>query len=189
MGNRQQPFASGEYYHCYNRGTDKRTVFADAQDYAYFIKSILAYNTESVLGKIKRHDTQQPENDTPITILAYSLLPNHYHLLIRNNVDDGMSKFMQRVSGGYTMYFNNKHKRSGALFQGTFKSKHVVSDQGLRQLLAYVYLNNKIHNITDKLKYRSYLKENETIVRGLTSTNLNMEEIVEIIKEQRMSFD
>lgn len=190
MGNRKHTFAPGEYYHCYNRGTEKRKVFQDAQDYDYFLKSLTAYNSQTVLGKLRLH-TKTDNLESPVTILSYCLLPNHYHLILKNNVDNGISKFMQRVSGGYTMYFNKKNERSGALFQGTFKSTYVSSDQDLRQLLAYVSLNYKIHNISNEQLYRCGINNKDTLVRGLTSNKgvENMDEIIEIIKERRLNLD
>ena len=105
-----------------------RDIFCDQQDYEYFIKSLKAYNTSEVLGELRLH-RNKPSVDPPVTILSYCLLPNHYHILLRSNVDGGVSKFVQRLSGGHTMYFNQKYKRTGGLFQGTFNSKHIETDQ------------------------------------------------------------
>ncbi len=187
MANRKHSFAEGEYYHCYNRGTEKREVFCDEQDYAYFLKALYAYNTSKVFGKMKLTIHKKQENP-PVHILAYCLLPNHYHLVLRNNTDQGISKYLQRVGGGYTMYFNKKYNRSGALFQGTFKSKYVASDQDMRHLLAYVSLNYKIHSIKNPSLYRAHLNMDEPLVRGLTSEldNDSLNEIVEIIKQKRL---
>ena len=66
-----------------------------------------------------------------VQIICYCLNPNHYHLLLKEIKDGGISEFMKRVGGGYTWYFNNKHKRSGTLFQGRFKSVHIKSNEQL----------------------------------------------------------
>jgi REP element-mobilizing transposase RayT len=189
MASRNTPFAPGEIYHCYNRGVDKRTIFEDQQDYVYFLKMLRNFNTSLVLGKLRLLESQQPVQP-PVTLLSYCLLPNHYHLVLRcNDVENGLSKYMQRVGGGYTMYFNQKYKRSGSLFQGKFKSKHVDSDVYLRNILAYVTHNNLVHDIHDKELFRSSLNTNDTLVRGLSSNfrENQMLEIVEIIKEMRSS--
>ena len=68
-------------------------------------------------------------------------MPNHFHLLIREKTEGGIAKFMQKLCTGYTMYFNTKHERTGALFAGTFKSKHVPDDQYLKHLVSYIHLN------------------------------------------------
>ncbi len=79
--------------------------------------------------------------------MAYSLLPNHFHLLLKQCVDDGISKFMQRLGTSYTMFFNDQEKRTGALFQGKFKATHLDGDFALPTVSAYVNLNHKHHQI------------------------------------------
>ena len=181
-------FVIGEHYHCFNRGVDKRTVFEDQQDYVYFLKLLKHLNTSEVLGKLRLHENKEPI-DPPVTILSYCLLPNHYHLLLRSNIDGGISKYLQRVSGGYSMYFNQKCKRSGSLFQGKFKANYIGTDQDLRQVLAYVYANNLMHDIIDPTLYRNYINTKDSLVRGLASNFVDKEaiEIVNIIKEIRSS--
>lgn len=192
MANRNHIFEIDEYYHCYNRGCDKRIVFADAQDYAYFLRSVAAYNSSESLGKLRLHSDLKPASKL-VEIISYCLLPNHYHLILMESVENGISDFMRRVSGGYTMYFNAKYKRSGSLFQGKFKSKHIDTDQNLRQVTSYVSHNNLIHKISDPALFRSGLNTDASVVRGWTSNDVlttdSMREVVEIIREQRISFD
>jgi len=76
-----------------------------------------------------------------VDILTFVLMPNHYHLLLRQRVDGGISKFMQKLGTGYTMYFNEKHERSGALFQGRYKSVHIEDDRQLLYIPHYIHLN------------------------------------------------
>ncbi len=190
MAVRNHTFAVGEYYHCYNRGTDKRVVFDDAQDYSYFIKSLEAYNSTTVLGKLRLQD-KSTANQKIVEVVSYCLLPNHFHLILKEIVQGGTSKLLQRVGIGYTLYYNQKNKRSGVLFQGVFKSKHIHNDQDLRQVIAYVNYNNIIHNITNTSLYRSFLNKKSQIVRDFDSNLIGKEkliEIVEIIKLQRLSF-
>ena len=80
-------------------------------------------------------------------IVAYSLLPNHYHLLVKQFVDNGISQFMQRLGTSYTKFFNEQEKRSGALFQGKFKATHLSGDFALPTVSAYINLNHKHHGI------------------------------------------
>jgi putative transposase len=188
MSIRQFTFSLDEHYHCYNRGVDKRTIFEDRQDYTYFLKLLRHFNTSEVVGNLRLLENKK-QTDPPVTILSYCLLPNHYHLILRCNKDQkGFSKYMQRVGGGYTMYFNQKYKRSGSLFQGVFKAKHIDSDKNLRQLLAYVHHNNIVHDLYDKTLYRNSINTNDSLVRGLASDLdfvKNQLEIVAIIKEMR----
>lgn len=188
MAVRSFTFAVGEHYHCFNRGVDKRVIFIDQQDYIYFLQLLKHLNTSDVLGSLRLHKNKEPI-DPPVTMLSYCLLPNHYHLIMRSNIDGGVSKYLQRIAGGYTMYFNQKYERTGSLFQGKFKAKHIESDQDLRQMLAYVRYNYIIHNINDTTLYRSGLNTKDDLVRGLAS-NFKEEaqrEVVDIIKEMRSS--
>ena len=187
MASREYAFAPGEIFHCYNRGVDKRTVFEDQQDYIYFLKMLRHFNTSEVVGNLRLLENRVQVNP-PVTILSYCLLPNHFHLILRcNDIEGGLSKYMQRVGGGYTMYFNQKNKRNGSLFQGKFKAKLVDSDLYLKHILAYVKFNYIIHDINNPALYRSSLNTNDELVRGLSS-NLgegNMLQIIDIIKEMR----
>ncbi len=187
MSIRPISFAPGEIFHCFNRSVDKRTIFEDQQDYVYFLKMLRHYNSSEVVEGLKLL-TNKPQVNPPVTILAYCLLPNHYHLVLRcNDVDGGLSKYMQRIAGGYTMYFNQKYERSGVLFQGKFKANHIDSDEYLKHILAYVGFNNIVHNIDDKNLYRASINYRDELVRGLASSfsEENMLEVVDIIKEMR----
>jgi len=112
-------------------------------------------------------------------------------LLLRSNIENGISKYMQRLGVGYTMYFNKKYERSGGLFQGTFKAKHVATDQDLRQVFSYVVLNNKVHGISDTALYRVAQNNHDSVVRDLVLnyTQQQQVEAVQIIKELRLGFD
>ena len=128
-------FSEGEYYHLYNRGVDKRVVFSRTPDYKRFLAYLYILNsTESVRptdilekNNFDRAMTQR-RGEQLVSIGAYCLMPNHFHLYVTPRIDDGISRFMQKVSTAYTMYFNKKYERSGALFQGTFKAQHVHRD-------------------------------------------------------------
>jgi REP element-mobilizing transposase RayT len=191
MSRRNHTFAVDEYYHCYNRGTDKRVVFADKQDYNYFLESIDSYNSNEAFGKLRLHQ-KSPLEDQIVEVVAYCLLPNHFHMVLKERVEGGISKYMQRIGISYTLYFNEKNNRSGALFQGAFKSKEIGTDQDLRQVISYVTHNNIVHDITNKNLYRSKLSKEAEIVRvpnSNFSSPANMLEIVDIIKLLRLAFD
>jgi putative transposase len=150
--NRSFNFSPEEYYHIYNRGVDKRGVFLDNLDYERFILGLAnANNIEAVyirdvkkkLGeKYKGLETCLDLRDkTLVDIGAWCLMPNHFHILVREKEDGGLVKFMQKLETGYTMYFNKKNERTGSLFQGTFKAEHVVGDNHLKYLYSYIHLN------------------------------------------------
>jgi putative transposase len=140
-------FAPEEYYHLYNRGTDKRQIFLDKADHARFVSLLYLCNSgipihRSDLGKnaAKAVFTRGKET-TLVDIGAYCLMPNHFHILLREQSLGGISMFMQKLSTAYVMYFNNRYERKGALFEGRYKSKHVQRDEYLKYLFAYIHLN------------------------------------------------
>ena len=156
MANRKTPFVIGEYYHLYNRGIDKRNIFSNQKDVARFFKSILEFNTLDPIGSIyensftKKHrlggETSKSKKKL-VDFIAFCINPNHYHFIVRQVSQRGIEKFMHRLATGYTMYFNEKEKRSGALFQGVFKSVHINSNEYLLHLSSYVNLNDRVHQL------------------------------------------
>ena len=149
MGNRQ-PCATDEWYHCYNRGTDKRVVFTDPRDYERFRALLYVSNatrplrisdiSQNTLHEILNNDSLD-RGQQLVDIGAYALMPTHPHLVLRQLTDGGIARFMQRVFTGYTMYFNLRNARTGALFAGTYKSRHITDDDYLKQVIPYVLLN------------------------------------------------
>lgn len=165
-------FVTGEYYHAFNRGTDKRNVFLDDFDYFRFLRSLKEFNQVDPVVSLYIKDQLGRSNKANIAvrplrikklveIVAYNLIPNHFHLIIKQLRDGGISEFMKRVGGGYTGYFNHKNKRSGVLFQGKFKAVHINSNEKLLYLSAYVNGNHKVHGSRKNNKFSSmqeYLK-------------------------------
>jgi putative transposase len=95
-----------------------------------------------------------------VSIGAYCLMPNHFHLLLTPLVDGGISKFMLKLQTGYSMYFNKKNDRVGALFQGVFKSQHMDDDIYLRYIYSYIHLNPaKLKNSEWKTQPKSFLNQ------------------------------
>jgi putative transposase len=145
---RKTRLAPEEYYHVYNRGVDKRVIFQDDTDHRYFLTLLYLANTKKpfATGHLSE-EYQQHEffsidrGETLVDIGAYCLMPNHFHILLKEKEEGGTSLFMQKLGTAYTMYFNRKHERTGALFQGTFKARHVDNDRYLKYLYAYIHLN------------------------------------------------
>src|SRR3989344_2776781 len=114
-------FAPDEFYHIYNRGTEKRNIIMSRSDQDRFL-SLLYFANQNEPADLKLQGSTlskiiEKKIGTPLVeIVAYCLMPNHFHLLIREVEEGGISKFMQKVTTGYTMYFNKRHDRSGSLF-------------------------------------------------------------------------
>ena len=117
-------FVANEYYHVYNRGSEKRTIFQSPRDYNNFLQRV-------------KENSQKFSAE----ILCYCLMPNHYHFLIRQNTDLSIAKFMNAIQLGYAKYFNTKYERVGPLFQGRFKAKLIGTDEYLLHLSAYIHRN------------------------------------------------
>jgi REP element-mobilizing transposase RayT len=150
---RNLKFVNKEYYHIYNRGTDKRDIFLDKEDLWRFLKCLDEFNSVDNIGSLyensfKKKNKIKLGSSAPkklVNIVAYCLNQNHFHFILEQISDDGITKFMHRLSTGYTNYFNEKNKRSGCLFQGRYKAKYISSNEYLLHLSVYVNLNDKVH--------------------------------------------
>lgn len=149
MSHRKPAFATGEIYHVYNRGVEKRDVFLEASDYLRMIRDLYELNDKNDTFNIRRgikHGSFRLEKDNDnreilVEIFAFVLMPNHYHLAVRQVEDGGAVKFMQKLGTGYTNYFNKKNDRVGPLFQGSFQATHVATDDYLQNLAGYIHTN------------------------------------------------
>lgn len=138
---------TGEIYHIYNRGVDKRIIFQDHHDYLRFYNSLAYFNTVEPSLSFRLAKFRHQNSDSIVEVIAYNLLLNHYHLLVKQTVDGGISEYIKRLAAGYTGYFNEKYERSGVLFQGKFKRAHIESDNQFRYVFAYVNENHHVHNL------------------------------------------
>ena len=124
MSIRKTNFVPGEYYHIYNRGNSKQKIFHDKEDYERFIKLIFLSNGSNnfKIHFIKNDVVYDFERGKQLVdIGAYCLMPNHFHILITQTEEGSISKFMQKLTTGYSMYYNKKYERTGSLFEGKFK--------------------------------------------------------------------
>jgi len=152
MGMRKKDFANGEFFHVYNRGVDKRIIFVDKYDAKRFLQGLVEFNSVDPIGSLYQNSFRELSGPTPkseklVGIVAYCLNPNHYHLILEQLADGGISEFMKRI-GGYTCYFNNKYGRNGALCQGKFKAVHIDSNEYLLHVSAYVNMNGQVHQLS-----------------------------------------
>ncbi|MEK7136399.1 MAG: transposase [Patescibacteria group bacterium] len=141
---RKEVFAQGEYYHIYNRGVDKRKIFLDDFDYSRFMRMMYVCNSNQAVIFKDIADIPYQEiirGDRLVDLGAYCLMPNHFHFLIKERAEGGISMFMKKLFTGYSMFFNKKYNRSGALFQGRFRAEHAFDDKYLNYLFSYIHLN------------------------------------------------
>ncbi len=136
--------ALGEYYHVYNRGIDKRNIFESDEDKDRFQKLLYLCNGSLVLDMraLPPGPAYSVNTGNRLTSIgAYALMDNHFHLLLKETREGGISAFMQKLGTSHTKFFNLKNERSGRLYEGTFKAVHVKNDNHLKRLLSYIHIN------------------------------------------------
>lgn len=143
-------FYEGAITHLYNRGVEKRPIFLDEKDRLRFTHDLYEFNNEepainsgrlfsprNPLIEVRLQSKQKPL----VEILAFCLMPNHYHLMVRALNENGVTEFMRKLGTGYTNYFNLKYQRVGPLFQGKFKAVLLKTDAHFTYLPYYIHLN------------------------------------------------
>ncbi len=150
---RRPPLVNGEIYHIVIRAVEGSKLFRDRKDYLRMIHNLFVFNDESPAASSYRNTINKsrtvldsfPEEKKPrkllVEILAFCLMPNHVHLLVRQLQDNGVSNFMRKIGAGYGGYYNKKYKRSGHLFQGRYKIVHIKSDKQLITVFVYIHTN------------------------------------------------
>src|SRR3990167_1827575 len=144
--NVEKEYVSDSYYHIYNRGVNKADIFLDRRDYLCFLSLFKRYLSKDTLRR--RDHFLYPNFHDQIELLAYCLMPNHFHLFIYQNEPDAMEKLMKSLGVAYAMYFNKRYKRAGPLCQQTYKAVRIIDDGQLLHISRYIHMNPE--------KYQSY---------------------------------
>lgn len=199
-----------EIYHVLNRGVDKRQIFMDKQDYLRFVHDLYEFNNQervelnyykfrdySVNGKIAK--VNKKINKPLVDILAFCLMPNHYHLTLSPKAENGMPQFMQKINMGYSKYFNQKYERVGTLFQGPYKHILVTDETHFLHLPFYIHFNpldlshpewreNKISDSKGALEFlKSYRWSSHLDYLGIKNfpSVLNMKHLREVLGDSK----
>ena len=216
MVTRKILFTEGEFYHVYNRGNDKRAVFKNEKDYKRFILLLYLCNggTPVHISNLLNQGLplielfNKDRGEQFVEIVAYCLMPNHFHILIKEKTEGGISTFMGKLATAYVMYFNTKYERKGTLFEGPFGARHIDTDEYLNWVFSYIHLNpvklinrdwkeNGISNpklaeeFMQNYKYSSYYDyfikdrpESSILNKDIFSENLSqLNDFEELIKE------
>lgn len=153
MPGRLEPLITGEIYHVFNRGIDRRTTFAGNKEYSRALELLRYYMWRrlpvrySVFrkwsrdGQLELFQEMKQRNEKLIDVLAFCLMPNHFHLLIRQVFEGGISKYLSNFQNSYTRYFNTKNQRVGPLFLDQFKAVRIESEEQLTHVSRYIHLN------------------------------------------------
>ncbi len=138
------PLTEGEYYHLYSRGVEKRDIFLDDYDRSRFLKLLFLANGENSFVYRDVENKVYSEIDKGGQLVAvgvYVLMPNHFHILVKETRQNGTTDFMRKLLTSYSSYFNKRHNRVGTLFQSRFKAQHIHKDEHLKYLFSYIHLN------------------------------------------------
>lgn len=147
MAFRKISFAPEEWYHCYTRSIDGAKTFISKKDFERFVEALYLCNDVDLIPRSNfkhlehKKILERSRGKSLVSIGAYCLMPNHFHLLLREEVEGGISKFMQRVGTSYAKYFNLKYDHVGNVFIKPFRSKHIADDQYLKRVVEYIHLN------------------------------------------------
>ncbi len=137
--NRLKVYGADNYYHLYNRGVNKQDIFREPEDYFYFL-SLFKRHLSSEVSKDSSGRPHTKFNED-VELIAFCMMPNHFHLLCYLKEPNGISKLMQSVLTAYSMYFNKKYRRTGGLFEGPFLASRITNDGYLWHVSRYIHLN------------------------------------------------
>jgi len=177
---RKIPLVTGSIYHIVNRGVASMSIFLDKTHYQHSLETLLYYQKNpkvrfSYFARqqfLEKNKLKVKLQKKLVKIIGYCLMSNHFHLLLEQSVDNGISDFMRKFSNSYTRYFNTKNKRIGPIFQGNFKSVLIETEELLLHVLRYIHLNPYSANIVanlNELKHYQYSSLPEYF--GLTKTD------------------
>ena len=152
MSDRRVPLVNDEFYHIYNRGVARQPTFLSQRDYEQAILTLSYYrfvNPPIRLSRFKELSRDQRNNlldrlqktEKLVEIVSFVFMPNHFHFLLKQIAENGISIFVSKFTNSYTKYYNTKRSRTGPMFQGVFKSVYVESDEQLIHLSRYIHLN------------------------------------------------
>lgn len=164
MPYQQAIFANNEIYHIVNRGVEKRQIFMTKRDYERFIETMDYYRIKNPPTRFSFKNRplllqKNTKNSPLVEIVCFCLMPNHFHILLRQIEEGGITTFASKLTNSYTKYFNTKHKRVGPLLQGSFKAIRIENYEQLIHVSRYIHLNPLIDYLVKDLKnypYSSY---------------------------------
>jgi putative transposase len=153
-------FINGKIYHLYNRGVAKQKIFRDANDYQRLLDNFAYYLDAELKTRISMVDrkklieilSNKPKKPM-VSIISFCLMPNHFHLIVKQLKDGGISQFLKDALNSYSRYYNTKYERVGPIFQGRFKSVTVEDDDQLIHLSRYIHINPYIANLIEKPEF------------------------------------
>lgn len=203
---RKIQFVNNQYYHICNRGVERRNIFLDEEDFERFIFHIFECNDVRLLTnepfqkrKEKIIHTGHSVSQLLVDIISWCLMPNHFHLLVKQLAENGIKSLMHRITMTYAKGFNHKYERTGALFQGPFVAKLIDRNEYLRQVIAYILVNplemfdknwkeKGVKNLKEAVRFLKYYKYSglqELIGKSVFPLLINQEELQNIVGDTK----
>lgn len=199
---RKIPLVENEYYHVFNRSIAGYNIFNYQHDYLRFLDVLKYYQiadrpicyAKFIQYSIpaKKDISENVDNGNKLVdIISYCLMPTHFHLLLKQNNKNGITKFLQQIENSYTRYFNVKHKRKGPLWESRFRSVHIESDEQLLHLTRYIHLNPTSAELVKKPEdwvyssYHEYLGNKKGICEYSNVINLNPRQYRKFVNDRK----
>jgi len=186
---RKITFQDGEIYHVFNRGIDRRSTFTDKKEFERFQKLIKFYRHIDIpirFSKVNQYPQEVREkiladlykSRRMIDILSYCIMPNHFHFLLKQTEEKGISTFISNITNAYTKYFNTKSERTGPLFEGVFKAVHIESEEQLIHVSRYIHLNPVASSIIADDELEAYKWSSYPEYLSLSSEEITQKELI-----------
>ncbi len=165
--NRRLVFRNSELYHVFNRGMDKRPTFTNQRElkrakelmrFYQYKNTPTRFSQFNLLTKELQEESWEKIKKGPklVEIICFCLMPNHFHFLLKQLEEKGISNFVANFTNAYTKYFNTKYQRTGPLFTGVFKAVHIESDEQLIHLSRYIHLNPVSSSLVEESQLENY---------------------------------
>lgn len=179
------PFANGEFYHLYNRGVEKKNIFNQIKDYSRFLETLFYYQIQNPKPKFSVHRRSKIFPIDPskklVNIICFCLMPNHFHLLVKQLKEGGISEFMRRFILSYNKYRNVKYNHQGSLFNGPFRAVYIDTEEQLIHVSRYIHLNPLVSLLVKDLKFYPWSSYHDYIGKS-QSYPIAKEEILNFFK-------
>lgn len=170
MVRRDARFENGAYYHIYNRGANKSTIYSNADEYLFFLRR-----------------TKEYLNKAEVDFICYCLMPNHFHFALKQISDNGISKFLARLAQSYTQAINRKYNRTGVLFEGPFRAQQIYDEGHLLRLCRYIHSNPLAAGLVGDINQWPYSNWFEFI--GKRRGSLYSDDFLKFIKKDKVNYE
>jgi putative transposase len=189
---RSTPLTTGEYYHVFNRGVDRSNVFRNATDYSRFVSTLEFYRygeTQIKFSTYLNASVQQASElrsqlescDEPVSVLAFALMPTHFHLLVKQEKDGGIHQFLFKAMNSFAKYSNTRRRRVGPVFQGNFQAVRIETDDQLLHVSRYIHINPVVAGMISIGSLASYPWTSYPVYAQQSKSWINTEIITGII--------